>query len=95
MLSLNFLLFSYVNWDDQAKLQRYSGNNDQAIKTLVDGLSPERPIHFKQADAMLVFEVAWIYLAERRFEESAEMFLKMQTLNNWHVVLIHCGVRLD
>lgn len=49
----------------------------------MDGLSPERPIHFRQADAMLVFEVAWILLAERRFVESAEMFLRMQTLNNW------------
>lgn len=75
----------------QAKLQRYSGNNSQAIKTLVDGLSPERPIHFQQADAMLVFEVAWIYLAERRFEESAQMFLRMQTLNNWLVV--ECSIQ--
>ncbi|KAF8321184.1 hypothetical protein DL93DRAFT_2051790 [Clavulina sp. PMI_390] len=68
---------------NRAKLQRYSGNNPAAIETLLRGLSPERPIHFQQADAMLVFELGWIYLAERKYEESAEMFLKMQTLNNW------------
>jgi hypothetical protein len=52
----------------------------------MDGLNPDRPIHFRQADAMLVFEVAWIFLAERRYEESANMFLRMQELNHWSVL---------
>ena len=52
----------------------------------MDGLNPDRPIHFRQADAMLVFEVAWIFLAERRYEESANMFLRMQELNHWFVL---------
>lgn len=32
---------------------------------------------------MLIFEVAWILLAERRYEESATMFLRMQEVNHW------------
>lgn len=57
----------------------------------MDGLNPDRPLHFRQADAMLVFEVAWILLAERRYEESAKMFLRMQELNHWFV---HSFLRL-
>ena len=49
------------------------------------GLNPERPVHFRHADAVLVFEAAWILLAERRYEESAKMFLRMQELNSWFV----------
>jgi hypothetical protein len=52
----------------------------------MDGLNPDRPLHFRQADAVLVFEVAWILLAERRYEESAKMFLRMQELNHWFVL---------
>jgi hypothetical protein len=39
---------------------------------------------------MLVFELAWIYLAERQFEEAADTFLRMMHLNNWFVSLPEC-----
>ncbi|KAF8329754.1 outer membrane protein Iml2/Tetratricopeptide repeat protein 39 [Cantharellus anzutake] len=63
--------------------RRYTGDNAAAIATLQRGIGPERRNHFKQADTILVFELAWILLAERRYEESAEMFLRLVTLNNW------------
>jgi len=68
---------------NRAKLARYTGNAAKAISILQSGLGPERPVRFIQADTMLVFELAWILLAERQYEQSAETFLKLLTLNTW------------
>ncbi|KAG8874816.1 hypothetical protein FRB97_005634, partial [Tulasnella sp. 331] len=68
---------------NRAKIQRYQNNPPAAIATLQGGLGPSRPVKFVQADALLVFELAWVLIAERRYTESAEMWLKMKTLNGW------------
>ncbi|TFK46699.1 hypothetical protein OE88DRAFT_1714935 [Heliocybe sulcata] len=68
---------------NRAKILRMSGNAEAAIKVLQDGLSPEHPQMFVQADALLLFELAWTLLAQRRYEESAEMFIKMTERNSW------------
>jgi len=33
----------------------------------------------------LVFELAWTLLSQRRYQESADMFMKMIELNSWCV----------
>ncbi|KAF8575789.1 hypothetical protein K439DRAFT_1419445 [Ramaria rubella] len=68
---------------NSAKILRMSYDPDGAISTLQAGLAPQRPHSFIQADALLVFELAWTLLAQRRYQEAADMFLKMTTLNNW------------
>jgi tetratricopeptide (TPR) repeat protein len=60
-----------------------SGDPESAIKSLQAGLSPERTSAFVQADALLVFELAWVYFAQRRYEDAAKMFMKMTDINNW------------
>jgi hypothetical protein len=37
----------------QAKIERMKGDADDAIKTLQDGLKPDRPNDFAQADALV------------------------------------------
>jgi len=64
-------------------LARYQNNPTQAISILQSGLRPDKPIKFIQADALLVFELAWVLLAERRYEESAVAFLRMTQINTW------------
>lgn len=68
---------------NKAKILRMSHDADAAIKVLEDGLAPGRTLRFKQADALLVFELAWTLLAQRRFAESAKMFLRMTEMNSW------------
>ncbi|KAG8711182.1 hypothetical protein FRC08_016213 [Ceratobasidium sp. 394] len=58
-------------------------NPSKAIEILKGGLSAERPVKFRQADALLLFELAWTLLADRRYEEAAESFLKIKELNSW------------
>jgi tetratricopeptide (TPR) repeat protein len=60
-----------------------SGDPESAIKSLQTGLSPDRTSVFVQADALLVFELAWVYLAQRRYEDAAKMLMQMTELNNW------------
>lgn len=60
-----------------------SGDPDSAIATLQAGLAPDRTSVFLQADALLVFELAWVFLAQRRYEDAAEMFLRMTEINTW------------
>lgn len=50
---------------------------------LQKGLGPSRPVKFKQADALLNFELAWDLLSVRRYQESAEAWLRMLELNTW------------
>jgi len=68
---------------NRAKLARMTYQPEKAIEILKRGLDPERPIKFVQADSLLVFELAWILLADRKYEEAAETFLRMKELNTW------------
>ncbi|KAF8604614.1 hypothetical protein BDV93DRAFT_537692 [Ceratobasidium sp. AG-I] len=68
---------------NRAKLERMTLNPSEAIRILKGGLSPERSVRFVQADALLVFELAWTLLADRKYEEAAETFLKIKELNSW------------
>ncbi|KAG7095511.1 hypothetical protein E1B28_006250 [Marasmius oreades] len=71
---------------NQAKIKRMSGDLEGAIKVLTEGLEPSKKVEskaFRQADTMLVFELAWTYLSRRQYQEAAEMFIRMTELNNW------------
>ncbi|SJL17453.1 related to Mitochondrial outer membrane protein IML2 [Armillaria ostoyae] len=79
---------------NQAKIKRMSYDAPGAIAVLRDGLKPDREVSFKQADTLLVFELAWTLLAERRYEEAAIEFVRMTELNNWSPAtyyFIACG----
>ncbi|KAG1756842.1 outer membrane protein Iml2/Tetratricopeptide repeat protein 39 [Suillus paluster] len=68
---------------NKAKIQRMTHDTDGAIKTLRDGLKPERKKSFPQADTLLTFELAWTLLSCRRYEETAKQFLDITKLNSW------------
>ncbi|KAK1216942.1 Mitochondrial outer membrane protein iml2 [Marasmius sp. AFHP31] len=44
---------------------------------------------FRQADTMLVFELAWVDLSRRHCMDAAEMFIRVTELNDWQVELSH------
>jgi tetratricopeptide (TPR) repeat protein len=60
-----------------------SGDPDGAIATLQAGLAPDRTSVFLQADSLLVFELAWVFLSQRRYEDAAKTFIKMTEINTW------------
>ncbi|ETW86282.1 hypothetical protein HETIRDRAFT_471663 [Heterobasidion irregulare TC 32-1] len=68
---------------NQAKILRMTHDAEGAIRVLRGGLDPARPSVFVQADALLVFELAWTLLSQRRYEEAAEAFMRMTELNTW------------
>ncbi|EJD00340.1 uncharacterized protein FOMMEDRAFT_142311 [Fomitiporia mediterranea MF3/22] len=68
---------------NRAKILRMTYDPEGAIAVLQDGLRPERPGHFQQADALLVYELAWTLLSQRRYEEAAGMFMRMTEVNTW------------
>ncbi|THU91198.1 hypothetical protein K435DRAFT_674578 [Dendrothele bispora CBS 962.96] len=68
---------------NRAKILRMSGNAQAAIKVLQEGLSPEKKNPFVQADTLLMFELAWTLLAQRRYEEAAVTFVRLTELNSW------------
>ncbi|KII88264.1 hypothetical protein PLICRDRAFT_175873 [Plicaturopsis crispa FD-325 SS-3] len=68
---------------NRAKILRMSNDAEGAIRVLQAGLKPERPHSFAQADMLLAFELAWTLLAERRYQESADMFIRVTELNSW------------
>lgn len=68
---------------NRAKILRMSGDAQAAITVLQEGLSPEHPQMFVQADALLLFELAWTLLSQRRYEESAKLFIEMTERNSW------------
>ncbi|KAB5595733.1 Mitochondrial outer membrane protein IML2 [Ceratobasidium theobromae] len=70
---------------NRAKLERMTLNASKAIEILKRGLSAERPVKFLQADALLLFELAWTLLADRQYKEAAEAFLKIKDMNSWYV----------
>ncbi|KAL1748947.1 hypothetical protein HDZ31DRAFT_59834 [Schizophyllum fasciatum] len=68
---------------NHAKIQRMTGQPDAAIATLEAGLAPGHKHTFQQADALLVFELAWTQLALRRYEDAAASFIRMTEVNSW------------
>jgi len=68
---------------NRAKLLRMSYDPQGAIEVMQNGLQMERPKSFQQADGLIIFELAWTLLSQRRYEEAAEMFLKMTEVNSW------------
>ncbi|KAK1233739.1 Mitochondrial outer membrane protein iml2 [Marasmius sp. AFHP31] len=71
---------------NEAKIKRMAGDPEGAAKVLVGGLEASKNAQntaFRQADTMLVFELAWVYLSRRQYTEAAEMFIRMTELNNW------------
>ncbi|KAG5650191.1 hypothetical protein H0H81_000362 [Sphagnurus paluster] len=67
----------------QAKILRMSYDPEGAIHVLREGLRPDRTHSFAQADTLLVFELAWTLLGQRRYQEAADMFLRVTELNSW------------
>ncbi|KAF9026460.1 hypothetical protein BDZ89DRAFT_1113807 [Hymenopellis radicata] len=57
--------------------------------------TPLQPVtRWRQADTLLVFELAWTLLGDRRYEEAAGWFVRMTELNGWsHATyyFIACG----
>ncbi len=57
--------------------------------------APLQPVtRWRQADTLLVFELAWTLLGDRRYEEAAGWFVRMTELNGWsHATyyFIACG----
>ncbi|KAF6750566.1 mitochondrial outer membrane protein IML2 [Ephemerocybe angulata] len=70
---------------NRAKILRMANDPEAAIKVLQDGLKPKADGKkgFAQADMMLWFELAWLLLGQRRYEEAAAAFVKMTELNSW------------
>ncbi|KAL5513993.1 hypothetical protein ACEPAG_2754 [Sanghuangporus baumii] len=68
---------------NRAKILRMSYNPQGAIDVLQDGLRPDRPGRFQQADALLIFELAWTLLSQRRYQEAADTFLSITEINTW------------
>ncbi|KAI9567191.1 outer membrane protein Iml2/Tetratricopeptide repeat protein 39 [Boletus coccyginus] len=74
---------------NKAKIQRMTRDFEGAIKTLREGLAPDRPETFPQADVLLAFELALTLLGFRRYEESAEIFLELMKMNSWSPATYH------
>ena len=72
-----------INGSSQAKLSLFTYKSQEAIKTLQGALTPGASSGFIQADALLVFELAWALLAEARYSEAADAFLRMTKMNAW------------
>ncbi|CAA7271205.1 unnamed protein product [Cyclocybe aegerita] len=68
---------------NRAKIMRMSYDAESAIRVLQDGLKPGRPHSFAQADMLLIFELAWTLLGQRRYQEAADTFMKITEINSW------------
>ncbi|KAF8891625.1 hypothetical protein CPB84DRAFT_1784122 [Gymnopilus junonius] len=68
---------------NRAKILRMSHDPEGAITVLRDGLQINRTRSFVQADMLLLFELAWILLAQRQYQECADAFIKITELNSW------------
>ncbi|KAF5323694.1 hypothetical protein D9619_012882 [Psilocybe cf. subviscida] len=68
---------------NRAKIMRMAYDAAGAIEVLQAGLTSERKHSFAQADMLLVFELAWTLLSQRRYKEAAETFMKITTMNSW------------
>ncbi|KAF8638147.1 hypothetical protein AX17_002420 [Amanita inopinata Kibby_2008] len=74
---------------NRAKILRLSNDPEGAIAVLQEGIRPGRVHLFKQADTLLVFELAWTLLGQQRYQEAAEMFQKMKEMNSWSHATYH------
>ncbi|KAF8335658.1 hypothetical protein F5887DRAFT_921064 [Amanita rubescens] len=54
--------------------------------SLEQGTKPGRPFVFKQADMMVVYELGWTLVGERKYREAAKVFMRTKGLNQWSVV---------
>ncbi|KAJ7052878.1 outer membrane protein Iml2/Tetratricopeptide repeat protein 39 [Mycena amicta] len=69
---------------NRAKILRMSNDAAGAIAVLQKGLEPSpEQSRFVQADTLLVFELAWTLLAQRRHQEAADAFVRLTELNSW------------
>ncbi|KAF8163824.1 mitochondrial outer membrane protein IML2 [Crassisporium funariophilum] len=68
---------------NRAKIMRMSYNAEGAILVMQEGLKPNRPHSFAQADMLLIFELAWTLLGQRRYQEAADTFIKITEMNSW------------
>ncbi|KAI0373047.1 hypothetical protein BV20DRAFT_1050450 [Pilatotrama ljubarskyi] len=68
---------------NRAKILRMSYDPDGAINVLQEGLKPGRPHTFAQADGLLIFELAWTLLSQRRYQEAADAFIRVTEINSW------------
>ncbi|KAF7305955.1 hypothetical protein HMN09_00749900 [Mycena chlorophos] len=72
---------------NRAKILRMSNDAPGAIAVLEAGLAPSPTSspsqRFQQADTLLVFELAWTLLAQRRHKDAADAFLRLTELNSW------------
>ena len=57
---------------NRAKLLRMTHKSNEAIEVLQKGLDPAMSHSFPQADTMLVFELSWILLQQRRYIEAGD-----------------------
>lgn len=73
----------------KAKIQRLHGDNTGAINLLEEGVKNMRPSGFVQADAMLLYELAWTLFSHRRYKEAAEAWLKLTDMNKWSHATYH------
>ncbi|KIY72518.1 hypothetical protein CYLTODRAFT_417906 [Cylindrobasidium torrendii FP15055 ss-10] len=80
---------------NRAKILRMAGKSKEAIQVIEEGLKVDST--FRQADTLLVFEYAWLLLAERQYEEAGKQFIRMTELNSWShptYIWIACGCSL-
>ncbi|PPR07452.1 hypothetical protein CVT26_013483 [Gymnopilus dilepis] len=68
---------------NRAKIMRMSYDPEGSIKVLREGLRAGRTHTFVQADMLLLFELAWVLLGQRRYKECAESFVKITEMNSW------------
>ncbi|KAJ7722076.1 hypothetical protein DFH07DRAFT_1067489 [Mycena maculata] len=78
---------------NRAKIRRMAGDAGGAIAVLQRALAADSEARgFVQADTLLVFELAWTLLAQRRHQEAADAFVRLTELNSWYVRFISCFV---
>ncbi|CAL1705498.1 unnamed protein product [Somion occarium] len=85
---------------NRAKILRMSYDTAAAIDVLQAGLTPDRPHTFAQADGLLIFELAWTLLSQRRYKEAADAFLKVTEINSWshgtyYFIAAGCHISLE
>ncbi|KDR84675.1 hypothetical protein GALMADRAFT_56095 [Galerina marginata CBS 339.88] len=84
---------------NRAKIMRMSYDANGAISVLQEGLKANRSHSFVQADMLLIFELAWTLLGQRRYQEASDAFMKITELNSWshgtyHFIAAGCQLAL-
>lgn len=81
---------------NRAKLCRYKNETSESIRIMEESL--EKGSDFREADSLLVFELAWTLLSDAQWLKAADQFLAMRKLNNWShatYVFISAGALLE